>query len=80
METPPKKQLEVVQALIAEGVAKGKISPDYKLIGHNQVSNTECPGTALTNEFSKWDNYVPGKQNFPDNDIRPLPQVDVMKA
>ncbi|KAJ8711292.1 hypothetical protein PYW07_008534 [Mythimna separata] len=65
VETPTAVQLETTKALIAEGVKLGKISPNYKLIGHDQVSATECPGTAFTAEFSTWKNYAPGKPTFP---------------
>lgn len=65
MEVPTPEQLETTKALIAEGVKLGKISPDYKLIGHNQVSATECPGGALTDVFSTWDHYAPGTATFP---------------
>ncbi|CAH1641149.1 unnamed protein product [Spodoptera littoralis] len=61
---PPAESLATIKALIAEGVRQGKISPDYKLIGHNQVSATECPGTAFAKEFSTWDHYTPGKPDF----------------
>ncbi|KAH9631158.1 hypothetical protein HF086_006736 [Spodoptera exigua] len=64
VETPPAETLATTKALIAEGVKLGKISPDYKLIGHNQVSATECPGTAFYKEFSTWDHYSPGNPDF----------------
>lgn len=73
VETPTPEQLETTKALIAEGVMLGKISPDYKLIGHDQVSATECPGGALTAAFSTWDHFAPGKPNFPDR--VPVPAV-----
>uniref|UniRef100_A0A2A4K187 Peptidoglycan-recognition protein n=1 Tax=Heliothis virescens TaxID=7102 RepID=A0A2A4K187_HELVI len=64
VELPPVEQLETTKALIEEGVRLGKISPNYKLIGHNQVSATECPGDALTAEFSTWPHYTPGRPDF----------------
>ena len=69
VEAPTPKQLETTKALIAEGVRLGKISRSYKLIGHDQVNPTECPGGALTAEFSKWDNYAPGKPDFSDSEF-----------
>ncbi|KAF9805818.1 hypothetical protein SFRURICE_009450 [Spodoptera frugiperda] len=56
---PPQTQLESLQKLIASGVELGYISRDYKLIGHRQVSATECPGQALFNEISTWDHFTP---------------------
>ncbi|XP_072934738.1 peptidoglycan recognition protein 3-like [Epargyreus clarus] len=55
--TPPAAMLASTQELIAAGVKQGILSPTYKLIGHNQVMATECPGTALFNEISTWDHF-----------------------
>ncbi|XP_073948779.1 peptidoglycan-recognition protein LB-like [Choristoneura fumiferana] len=71
-ELPPEKQLATTKALIALGLKKGYISPQYKLIGHKQVSSTECPGEVLLNEISTWENYTPGHAVFPPKDkMRP---------
>ncbi|KAJ0173085.1 hypothetical protein K1T71_011261 [Dendrolimus kikuchii] len=64
VELPSAKQLETTKQLIAIGLHLGVISPDYKLIGHNQVMTTECPGGSLMEEISHWDNYVPGHIDF----------------
>nr|XP_053617729.1 peptidoglycan-recognition protein LF-like [Plodia interpunctella] len=58
-ELPPPQQLATTQALIREGVSLGIISPDYKLVGHRQVMNTECPGGALYRHIQQWKHYVP---------------------
>ncbi|KAM3964005.1 peptidoglycan-recognition protein LB-like [Aphomia sociella] len=58
-ELPPAQQLQTTKALIEEGVKRGYISSDYKLIGHKQVNPTECPGVALLNHISKWEHFVP---------------------
>ncbi|CAH0595324.1 unnamed protein product [Chrysodeixis includens] len=63
-ELPPVLQLETTKALIADGVRLGKISPDYKLIGHNQVMATACPGNALAEEISTWEHYSGGRPIF----------------
>ncbi|KPJ11532.1 Peptidoglycan-recognition protein LB [Papilio machaon] len=55
--TPPKTMLESTKRLISIGVENGSISPNYKLIGHNQVMATECPGTALFNIISTWNHF-----------------------
>lgn len=67
---PPAQQLKTAQALIAAGVDKGYIKSDYKLVGHRQVRETECPGDALFYEIQSWKNYSP----FPAS-VDDLPQV-----
>ncbi|XP_045503208.1 peptidoglycan-recognition protein LB-like [Colias croceus] len=62
-ELPPQNQLKTAKALIAAGIDMGYIKPDYKLIGHRQVRDTECPGDALFNEIQTWEHYSP----FPNN-------------
>ncbi|KAJ8712951.1 hypothetical protein PYW08_008255 [Mythimna loreyi] len=54
---PPAAQIQSLKDLIAAGVEQGYIRPDYKLIGHRQVSATECPGQALFDEISTWDHF-----------------------
>lgn len=56
---PPKSQLQAAQKIIEIGVKAGKISPDYKLLGHRQVSTTVSPGDALYNEIKKWPHWSP---------------------
>ncbi|KYN01812.1 PREDICTED: peptidoglycan-recognition protein LC-like [Cyphomyrmex costatus] len=56
---PPKTQLHAAQKIIELGVKAGKISPDYKLLGHRQVSKTLSPGEALYNEIKKWPHWSP---------------------
>lgn len=47
--------------LIETGLRLGVVKPDYKLVGHNQVELTDCPGGALANEIKNWPNWVPMK-------------------
>ncbi|XP_059048712.1 peptidoglycan-recognition protein LB-like [Achroia grisella] len=54
---PPQVQLENTRRLIAAGVERGFISPNYRLIGHRQATATECPGDALFREISTWNNF-----------------------
>ncbi|CAH0595325.1 unnamed protein product [Chrysodeixis includens] len=56
---PPANMLQTLKDFIAVGVELGYISPNYRLIGHRQVSATECPGRALFNEISNWPHFVP---------------------
>ncbi|VVC88811.1 unnamed protein product [Leptidea sinapis] len=58
---PPAKQLQSAKSLISAGVDKGYINVDYKLVGHRQVRETECPGDALFREIQKWKYF----SNFP---------------
>ncbi|XP_013189612.2 peptidoglycan-recognition protein LB [Amyelois transitella] len=54
---PPREALEATKQLIQIGVSLGYISPNYVLMGHRQASDTECPGSALFNEISTWDQF-----------------------
>lgn len=56
---PPKVQLHAAQKIIELGIEGGKISPDYKLLGHRQVSKTLSPGDALYSIIKKWPNWSP---------------------
>lgn len=56
-ELPPQKMLDAVKNLIALGIENGHIEKNYTLIGHRQVRNTECPGTRLFEEISKWQHF-----------------------
>ncbi|PSN48383.1 hypothetical protein C0J52_21009 [Blattella germanica] len=44
---PPPQQIQAAKQLIVEGVRLGKISPNYKLLAHRQVSATESPGQIM---------------------------------
>jgi len=50
--------LKAAKDLIAFGVAHGYIDPAYKLLGHRQVRDTECPGGRLFKEISTWPNFT----------------------
>ncbi|KAL0867745.1 hypothetical protein ABMA27_008466 [Loxostege sticticalis] len=54
---PSPNQKDVVHDLIEAGIKLGYIRPDYQLIGHRQVSATECPGQALFDEITTWDHF-----------------------
>jgi hypothetical protein len=49
--------LAAAKSLIECGVERNSILPDYKLLGHSQVRNTECPGTELLNEIMTWPHW-----------------------
>lgn len=56
-ELPPAMSLTACKKIIQKGVNKGYISPDYKLIGHCQCSQTESPGRKLFEEIKTWDHF-----------------------
>ncbi|XP_063708503.1 peptidoglycan-recognition protein LB [Culicoides brevitarsis] len=55
---PPKAMLQAVQDLIEYGVQNGNIEEDYKLLGHRQVRDTECPGERLFDEIKTWPHWA----------------------
>ena len=57
-ELPPPKQTAAGKALIAEGVRLGKISKDYKLFAHRQLSPTESPGLAFYENIKTWPHWA----------------------
>ncbi|KAH3706465.1 peptidoglycan-recognition protein SC2-like [Dreissena polymorpha] len=54
---PNTKALTAVKNLIACGVQLGKINTDYRLLGHRDVSGTECPGDRLYILIKTWPNF-----------------------
>ncbi|XP_017791642.1 PREDICTED: peptidoglycan-recognition protein LE-like [Habropoda laboriosa] len=56
---PPKIQLVAAQRLIEIGVEEGKIAPNYKLLGHKQVSRTLSPGDKLYSIIQTWPHWSP---------------------
>ncbi|XP_068623386.1 peptidoglycan-recognition protein LB-like isoform X2 [Battus philenor] len=63
---PPPQQIKTAKSLIAAGVELGYIKPEYKLVGHRQVRNTECPGNTLYQNVKAWDHYVPFPASYKD--------------
>nr|CAD7455587.1 unnamed protein product [Timema tahoe] len=54
---PLMQQLEEFQTFLNVSVEKGKLSADYKLIGHRQVSITDSPGQALHDIIRTWPHW-----------------------
>ncbi|XP_071054026.1 peptidoglycan-recognition protein LF-like isoform X7 [Onthophagus taurus] len=54
---PEPLQLTQAHLLIAEGVQKGYINKDYKLVGMNQVTGFESPGKLLIQEIKTWPHF-----------------------
>ncbi|XP_032527673.1 peptidoglycan-recognition protein LB-like [Danaus plexippus] len=65
---PPSNQLKSAKALINAGVELGYIKSDYKLVGHRQVRETECPGDALFHEIQTWDHWSSFPASYKDLD------------
>ncbi|KAG8229827.1 hypothetical protein J437_LFUL008795, partial [Ladona fulva] len=73
---PDDSMLNAAKNLIKFGIAIGKISANYTLLGHRQVRNTDCPGNALFNKIQQWphwrsleDKKKPFQQMFPDDKL-----------
>lgn len=45
--TPTKAAIHAIRELIQQGVATGRIAPDYEIVGHRDVWATDCPGDAV---------------------------------
>ncbi|KAH3787603.1 peptidoglycan recognition protein 1-like isoform X5 [Dreissena polymorpha] len=54
---PNDAALDAVHAMIDCGIKLGKITPDYKLYGHRDAGNTECPGQQLYDLIRTWKHY-----------------------
>ncbi|KAG6458854.1 peptidoglycan recognition protein [Manduca sexta] len=58
-DTPTAEQLEAVKGLLKCGVDEGHLTPDYHIVGHNQVlAKTQSPGRKVYNEIKKWPHYL----------------------
>ncbi|KAF4528960.1 hypothetical protein B566_EDAN011265 [Ephemera danica] len=72
-QLPNKLALDAVHALIKHGVQEGLILPQYTLLGHRQVRETQCPGEALYQEIMTWTHFdlspFPRKYCTPCNPI-----------
>ncbi|XP_046831405.1 peptidoglycan recognition protein 3-like [Vespa crabro] len=55
--TPNPASIRTTKNLIAYGVANNKIKSDYKLLGHRQTAQTDCPGNSLYNMIKTWNNW-----------------------
>lgn len=54
---PSDKQFDGVKYLLAYGVARSYITPDYLLIAHNQTKSTKSPGSYVYQEIVKWPHW-----------------------
>ena len=51
---PSDRQIFALKYWIEEGVKLKKISPDYKILTHSQLSDTTSPGTAFVKLIQTW--------------------------
>jgi peptidoglycan-recognition protein LB len=49
--------LTATKALISASLKNGILATSYKLLGHRQVRNTECPGQRLFEEITSWGHF-----------------------
>ncbi|XP_037922208.1 peptidoglycan-recognition protein LB-like isoform X2 [Hermetia illucens] len=70
-ELPTEKMLEATHKLIEYGISSGYIVKDYKLLGHRQVKETECPGDRLFGEIITWSHWTALPRSTLINKISP---------
>ncbi|EFN81745.1 peptidoglycan-recognition protein SC2 isoform X1 [Harpegnathos saltator] len=56
--TPNSAAVQAVDSLIAYGVSSGEIKNDYKLLGHRQTWQTNCPGNSLYTMMQSWPHWA----------------------
>jgi N-acetylmuramoyl-L-alanine amidase len=71
-DVPPEGQLSAVKQMIKKGIREGYIQENYKLIGHRQVRDTECPGDALYKEIQTWSQWAPDPTSVAAVKPRPI--------
>ncbi|XP_017005512.2 peptidoglycan-recognition protein LC isoform X3 [Drosophila takahashii] len=54
---PNERQLKACQLLLEEGVRLKKLTPNYRLYGHRQLSATESPGEELYKIIQTWPHW-----------------------
>lgn len=55
--TPNKAAVDAIANLISYGVQNGQIKNDYKLLGHRQTWQTNCPGNRLYTMIQSWPHW-----------------------
>ncbi|XP_017136675.1 peptidoglycan-recognition protein LF isoform X1 [Drosophila miranda] len=56
---PPVRQVEAAKRLMDEGVRLHKLSPDYHIYAHRQLSPSESPGQKLFEMIKRWPRWIP---------------------
>ncbi|XP_043462746.1 peptidoglycan-recognition protein SC2-like [Leptopilina heterotoma] len=60
---PNSSAIETLKDLIKFGVSDGEIQSNYKLIGHRQISASDCPGDRLYNLIKNSSHFVQNPYN-----------------
>ncbi|KAF5292119.1 hypothetical protein FQA39_LY14074 [Lamprigera yunnana] len=60
----PPNMVSLLQELLAIGEKLGKISPDYKIVCHNQTAATLSPGDGVYSKVSKLSHFYSGRVSF----------------
>lgn len=68
-ELPPPQMMNAAKSLIQFSVDQGHLAKSYKLLGHRQVRDTECPGQRLYDDISTWSHYSSKPAAFDDPEI-----------
>ncbi|CAL8084611.1 unnamed protein product [Calicophoron daubneyi] len=55
--SPTNAALQSAKALIDEGVRRGYVGKQYKLVGHRDVGSTSCPGNKLHSIIKTWPHF-----------------------
>ncbi|XP_052845389.1 peptidoglycan-recognition protein SD-like [Drosophila gunungcola] len=63
---PSQKSLDACQLLIDQGVRLKKLSLDYQLLGHRQITGTLMPGEALYRIIQTWPHWLNLTKTGPD--------------
>nr|CAD7256055.1 unnamed protein product [Timema shepardi] len=58
-ELPSTTMLNLTMELVRCATSRGSVQTDYKLLGHRQVRDTQCPGDVLFEEIKKWEHWDP---------------------
>nr|XP_015196380.1 PREDICTED: peptidoglycan-recognition protein SC2-like [Lepisosteus oculatus]XP_015196381.1 PREDICTED: peptidoglycan-recognition protein SC2-like [Lepisosteus oculatus]XP_015196382.1 PREDICTED: peptidoglycan-recognition protein SC2-like [Lepisosteus oculatus]XP_015196383.1 PREDICTED: peptidoglycan-recognition protein SC2-like [Lepisosteus oculatus]XP_015196384.1 PREDICTED: peptidoglycan-recognition protein SC2-like [Lepisosteus oculatus]XP_015196385.1 PREDICTED: peptidoglycan-recognition pro len=58
-EAPSPAALSAARQLLDCGVAQGHLRPDFTLLGHRDVGDTECPGDQLYQAMRQFANFKP---------------------
>lgn len=54
---PPEAQVNSLKELISCSLERNKLSKNYRVIGHRQGKDTDCPGDKLYSEVKRLHNW-----------------------
>ncbi|XP_046382324.1 peptidoglycan-recognition protein SB1-like isoform X2 [Ischnura elegans] len=67
-QPPSREQVRATKRLIECGVKRGKIRRNYRLIGHLQISSTDCPGSILYDRIKEWPNWFSNDGDYGEDE------------